>query len=283
MSPSLPRTERAGRPVLITVAPNGARRMPADHPALPITAEAVAATAAACHAAGAGAIHAHIRDADGRHLLDAAAYRALLARIAAAAPGIVTQVTTEAVGLYGPAEQAALLAELRPRFASVAVRELFAADEGAAAAALAGAHAAGVRCQFIAYDDADLLWFHDLDRRGLLPGRPHGLLLAIGRYTAGQESTVAEFRERLATLQRLRLDKTAVWTVCAFGRGETDVLEAAMAAGGHPRVGFENSLLHRDGTVAADNAARVAVIADLARRMGRPLAFGAEAAAILGG
>jgi 3-keto-5-aminohexanoate cleavage enzyme len=283
LSASLSRAARAGQPVLIMVAPNGARRTPADHPALPVTPEAVADTAASCFAAGAGAIHAHVRDAQGQHLLDAAAYRTLLTRIEAAAPGIVTQITTEAVGRYGPAEQAALLADLRPRFASVAIRELFAAAEAAAAAALATAHAAGTRCQFIVYDEADLHWFHDLDGRGLLPGGPHRIILPIGRYTAGQESSVEDFRAQLATLTRLGLDASTVWTVCAFGRGETAVLEAAMAAGGHPRVGFENSLVHADGRVAADNRERVAVITGIAREMGRPLARGAEAVAILGG
>ncbi len=56
-----------------------------------------------------------------------------------------------------------------------------------------------------------------------------------------------------------------------------------MAAGGHVRVGFENSFLHADGRVAADNRERVAVMADLARALGRPLAHGADALAILGG
>ena len=40
----------------IMVAPNGARRTKADHPRLPISAEEIATTAAACFAAGAGGI-----------------------------------------------------------------------------------------------------------------------------------------------------------------------------------------------------------------------------------
>ena len=63
---------------LIMVAPNGARRMKADHPALPLTVAETVETAQACHAAGAGALHLHIRDAEGRHSLDAGHYREAL-------------------------------------------------------------------------------------------------------------------------------------------------------------------------------------------------------------
>ncbi|HAO88477.1 MAG TPA: class III aminotransferase, partial [Gammaproteobacteria bacterium] len=40
------------RPVLITVAPNGARKLKQDHPQLPLTAYELGETAAACSAAG---------------------------------------------------------------------------------------------------------------------------------------------------------------------------------------------------------------------------------------
>jgi len=52
----------------------------------------------------------------------------------------------------------------------------------------------------------------------------------------------------------------ADWALCAFGPGETDCLVAGYKAGGKIRVGFENSLWNRDGSVAANNAERVAEI-----------------------
>ena len=50
------------------------------------------------------------------------------------------------------------------------------------------------------------------------------------------------------------------WAVCAFGRGETACLIEAHRCGGKLRVGFENSLLHADGTIARDNAERVTAL-----------------------
>ena len=64
------------RNIAIAVAPNGGRKTKADHPALPLTPAELAATAAECLEAGAAMIHVHVRDANGRHLLDADAYRA---------------------------------------------------------------------------------------------------------------------------------------------------------------------------------------------------------------
>ena len=40
-------------PLLLAVAPNGARKTKADHPALPITPDEIGRTAAACAEAGA--------------------------------------------------------------------------------------------------------------------------------------------------------------------------------------------------------------------------------------
>jgi uncharacterized protein (DUF849 family) len=48
----------------VMVAPNGARLGKAEHPALPVTIAEIVATARACHTAGAGAINAHLRDAE---------------------------------------------------------------------------------------------------------------------------------------------------------------------------------------------------------------------------
>ena len=83
-------------PVFLAVAPNGARKTKADHPALPITPAELAATAAACAEAGAAMIHLHVRDADQRHSLDVEAYRAAIAAVrSAVGEDLVIQATSE--------------------------------------------------------------------------------------------------------------------------------------------------------------------------------------------
>src|SRR5215213_7525336 len=65
------------------------------HPAVPVSAEELARDAAACVAAGAGAIHLHPRDAEGRESLDAAVVDAVAAGVRAAC-GVPVGVTTGA-------------------------------------------------------------------------------------------------------------------------------------------------------------------------------------------
>ncbi len=87
--------------VAIAVAPNGGRRTKADHPAIPLTPAELARTAAECVDAGASMIHVHIRRPDGRHLLDAEAYRQAIDAIRKqVGDRLVIQITTEALGIY---------------------------------------------------------------------------------------------------------------------------------------------------------------------------------------
>jgi 3-keto-5-aminohexanoate cleavage enzyme len=94
--------------VIVTVAPNGGRKTKADHPALPLTADELARTAAECLERGASMIHLHVRDKDGGHSLDPEAYRSVIARICEeVGDRLVLQITSESLGRYSPAEQRA--------------------------------------------------------------------------------------------------------------------------------------------------------------------------------
>lgn len=256
-------------PVGIMVAPNGARRTKQDHRALPMTPAEIARTAAACHEAGAAAIHVHVRDARGRHVLDADLYREATAAIRReVGQGLVVQATTEAVGRYSAAEQMALVRDLRPEAVSMAVRELVPEDgEQEAAGFLAWLARESIAAQFILYSAEDLAWFLDLRRRGVVPEPLDDVLYVLGRHTEDQQSAPRDLVPFLAADGGRH-----PWTVCAFGRREHACAVTAAAMGGHIRVGFENNLHLKDGTTAPDNAALVADVAAAVRALGRPLA-----------
>lgn len=242
----------------VMVAPNGARRGKADHPALPVTITETVATAAACHAAGAGALHAHVRDARGAHSLDPGLYAELLAEMARAVPAMPVQITTEAAGVYAPPAQRALLA-LRPEGLSAALREILADDDHAAARAFYhGAAEAGVAVQHILYTPEEVDRLAAEQARGTLPAGAVQLLFVLGRYSPGEVSQPADLSPYLARLAATEL--AADWALCAFGPAETACLLHGLGLGGKARVGFENNFRNADGRVAADNAARVAEI-----------------------
>lgn len=265
-------------PVILINAPNGARRLKVDHPAIPLAPDEIAREAAKARDAGAAMIHLHVRDRAGGHLLDADAYREASAAIhREAGADMLVQITTEAVGIYAPQAQMAVVEVARPEAFSVALRELLPedADERAAAAFLAREARLGTLVQHILYDSADLVRFQALVARGVIPTRHASVLFVLGRYVAGQQSSPRDLVPILAGYT-LALP----FALCAFGRQEAACVTAAMACGGHARVGFENNLDLPDGTRAPDNAALVAAAAAGARAIGLRPATPDEARAI---
>jgi len=260
-------------PLIITVAPNGAYKQPGDHAQLPITPATLAATAKRCCDAGAAMLHLHIRDAAGRHSLDVEGYREAL-RVVRAAVGdaMVLQVTSEAAKVYRAPQQIAMVRELRPEAVSVGLRELDQPEIGEAglAAFFGWLAAERIMTQVIVYDVADLQRWQALRAAGLIPDAPWLLLFVLGRYSAGQVSSPQDLLPFVQAHQG-----PEPWAVCAFGAAEHACMTAAAALGGHVRVGFENNLYLKDGSLAPDNAALVQQVAQSAAVLGRPLASAA--------
>lgn len=247
------------------VAPNGARRGAADHPALPVTLEDTLSTAQACYHAGAQALHLHVRDAEGRHSLDAGRYREALTEMARLLPDMAVQITTEAAGRFSVAEQLACLEAVRPAWASVALREL-AREPDLARRFYAVAAEAGTRLQHIVFGPEDVPLLHRFQADGSLAKGPVEVILVLGRYTDGLPSDparVGPFAEHLPQGTR--------WMLCAFGPPEHACLAQAARLGGTCRVGFENSLSAPDGQPWPDNAASVTALrARLAAQKSQP-------------
>jgi uncharacterized protein (DUF849 family) len=266
-------------PLIIGVAPTGARKTKADHAALPISVREIAAAAAACREAGASLIHLHVRDRDGGHTLDADAYRAATAAIrAAVGPALIIQITTEAVGRYRPAEQMRVVRDVRPEAVSLSIAELIPDEAAELPAAEFFAWLARERIvpQYILYSAGDLARFESLRRRGVVPGERPFALFVLGRYSAAQRSSPTDL------LPFLRTGVEAMdWATCAFGPRENACMIATAGLGGHCRVGFENNLLLSDGALAPDNAALVAQVAAGGRLIGRPIADSGAARALL--
>jgi len=243
----------------LMVAPTGARLTKADHPAIPLSVLEIVVCARACHDAGAGGIHAHVRDDEGRHVLDAGLYRELLAALEAEVPDMFPQITTEAVGRYTASEQRQLVEEVRPPAVSVALREILSDGEHDAHRLFGFCREAGIAVQHILYEADEVDVLAGLVTRGIVAREGLQVLHVLGRYAPGQVSRPDDLVRPVARQQALGLHSD--WAVCAFGPHETDCLVAACALGGKARVGFENNLLNADGSLARDNAERVREVA----------------------
>lgn len=245
----------------IMVAPNGARRGKEANISLPITIPELITTAASCHKVGADALHLHVRDDNGEHSLDVGLYREAISELHRVVPQLELQITTEAAGIFGVPEQFNCLRELRPKWASVSVREM-ARDLSLAPKVYELCDENRTKVQHILYDTDDIALLLDWQQQGIVKATQDSVLFVLGRYTQGQVSSPSDltaFRQALPNIKH--------WMVCAFGPDEHYCLAHAALQGGAVRVGFENSLVSPNGTPHTDNAASVSALIQTIKRL----------------
>lgn len=262
-------------PVMIAVAPNGARKTKQDHPRLPITARELAKTASACLHAGACMLHLHVRDVAQGHSLDPNLYKEAIKVIRdSVGSDLIIQITTEAVGIYTPGEQMQVVREVKPEAVSLAIKELCppGGDEKIVAGFFAWLSQESIAPQYILYSVEEIRRFYELKTRGIIPAEHNTILLVLGRYTENQQSNPSDLRPLL-----VEISERSSWWVCAFGATESECLAHAIKAGGHCRVGFENNMLLPDGSIAPSNEFLVAQVALCASKHKRPVATAAIA------
>lgn len=248
----------ANSPIIISVAPNGARKTKVDHPNIPLSIDEIVREAKNCQEAGTVLIHLHIRDNQDKHTLNSEQYIETTAAIRKeVGDDLIIQVTSEAVGIYSPEEQMQMVHEVKPEAVSLAIRELFPDDsyETKTGEFLEWALNERIMPQYILYSDEDLAKYHNLAQRGIIPGDNHFLLFVLGRYSKGQISSPADLDPYLVTYQNKQLSNP--WAVCAFGKSENECMLASSQNGGHVRIGFENNMFLECGTQANDNAALI--------------------------
>lgn len=224
---------------------NGARR-PAEHPALPVTATALAAEVRAVRAAGADGVHVHVKDAAGTDTLDGDALAAVLAAVRTAAPDLPVGVTTGAWAVSDPTDRIRAVRgwTALPDLASVNWHEP-GAERVATALLERGVGVEAGLWHAAAVDAWSASPIRDRCVRVLLE-LPDGL---------GETATLAEAGHLLDILR----DSDVRVPVLLHGEGTScwPALREAGRRGLATRIGLEDTLTLPDGSPAADNAALV--------------------------
>ncbi len=253
-------------PILILVAPNGAKKTKKEHPHIPLEVNEIAEEALRCRDAGAVLCHLHIRDKNHVHSLDVDTYKRTIDAIRnKVGNSMIIQATSESVDIYEADEQMAMVRALKPEAVSLAVREVIrdkAKDESKASEFFFEIEELGIQPQFILYTPEEVRYFADLRARDKLPKGRKFVLFVLGKKTGSpfdkaSFSVPDDLDPFLETFdQGLALAETD-WAVCAFGGNERDCMLKSIACGGHARIGFENNLLMADGSLAPNNAALI--------------------------
>jgi 3-keto-5-aminohexanoate cleavage enzyme len=266
---------------LITLAPTGAESAKADVPALPVAVEEVVQTAKDCENLGASVIHLHVRDTDTRPTLELGRVREVVAAVREATDLVVQLSTGGAV--TDPFEQRLAVLDAEPDAASLSLgtvnfgRDVFSNPWDLIVELHTQMQQRGIVPEYEVFDLGHLATLARLlDKYG----PPHGghvhVDLVMG-VPGGMPGTAQALTACLPFLPQ-----GATFAATGVGRTSLPVMLTALAAGGHLRVGMEDTLTYAPGEPVRDNAQLVARAAGLARLAQRPPLGPDQARAMLG-
>ncbi len=271
-------------PLLIVAALNGMRSR-AECPKVPLLPDELAAEAKRAVDAGAALVHVHARKPDGAPAFDLS-YDDIVSSIRAAVD-VPISITTQRTRQTSLGTITALFDVLRelPDLATVNVRPVapdLPAHREEARQILEACDRAGVRPEPTAVSLDALGDLEALYNDSLL-GRAPYLLLEFGPTVGGGSERVAGTPQNVLRLADAARAQFSRFPWVAFGEDETSpvVCAVAAAAGGHVRVGFEDTATLPDGSAASSNAQLVELAVNVAEALGRPVMEPAEARDLL--
>jgi 3-keto-5-aminohexanoate cleavage enzyme len=265
-------------PLVITCAPVGAEVRPDQTPYLPYTPQLLGEAAKAVREAGASIIHVHCRNDDGTNTHSVARFREAYDAIRASGDLIVQFSTGGAIGMT-PQERGSVL-ELRPEMATLTCGSVNFGDDifensfPIMRQLLKKMNEFGVRPELEIFDKGHLSNARRLAKERLLSFPQHvDFVLGV---PGGLEATVANLCDLVDDLP-----EGCTWSVAGIGKKQLPMTMAAIAMGGHVRVGLEDNLHYSRGRLAR-NEELVARVVRLAAEAGRTIATPDRARRMLG-
>jgi len=266
---------------LITVAPTGAESAKAEVPALPVTLDELVATARECEALGAAVIHVHIRDGEARPTLDLGRLRDTVAALREQTR-LVIQLSSGGAVTDSEADRLRVL-DAAPEMASCTMGTVNFGDDVFLNRweFIVELHTRmrdrGIVPEYEIFDLGQLTALRRLLDRYGPPAGGHvhvDLVMGVpGGMPGTAEALVACLRD---------LPEGATFSATGIGRSTLPVLLASLSAGGHLRVGMEDTVTYAKGQPVESNMQLVARAVGFTRLAQRPPLDADEARALLG-
>jgi uncharacterized protein (DUF849 family) len=270
-----------GATTLITVAPTGAESAKADVPALPVTLDELVQTAKECETAGAAVIHVHIRDGDARPTLDLGRLRDTVHALREAT-GLIVQLSTGGAVTDSYADRLRVL-DAAPDACSLTCgtvnfgEDVFMNPWPFMVELYRRTQELEIVPEFELFDLGHVAALHRLlDKHGA----PYGGHVHCDLVMGVPGGMPGDARSLVAAVDAL--PDGATWSATGIGRTSLPVMFAALSAGGHLRVGMEDTVTYAKGQPVTANVQlvrRAVTLADLAQRPAMPVA---EARGFLG-
>jgi 3-keto-5-aminohexanoate cleavage enzyme len=264
--------------LIITVALTGNVPTRQMNPNLPVTSAEIAADVKRCFDAGASLFHVHARDANERPTLDTAVFKATTRKIKELTPEVIIQLSTGAragkewedrvgpvrllpeMGSFttGSNNLPGVIYENSPQFIEYLARVY---------------QETGVKPEIEVFETGMINNGVHLVKKGFIEFPLHF------DFVLGAPGSMPGTIKNLVFLSE-SIPPGSTWSVAGIGKAEIILSTAAIALGGHVRVGLEDNLRLPDGSHAS-NPVLVEKIVRIAREMGREIATPDEARSIL--
>lgn len=268
--------------VILTVAPTGAWPTKKDTPYIPLQPEEIAKDIYDCWKAGASIAHIHVRNDENRASMDFAKFKATLDAIRATDCDIVLNTTTS--GGLGIEDEIRMkpFTELKPDIASYDCGSMNWAHSTIFENSPKFLEKLGTRMQEVGVKpeieifDAGMIYnaLYYL-KKGILKAPLHF------QFVLGVPGGMAATVENLVFLKSL-IPEGSTWGALGIGKGHLPIMYAALAMGGHLRVGMEDNIFISRGVLAKSNVEFIERTKTIVEAMGREIASPEEARLILG-
>jgi len=265
--------------LVVTVALTGNVPTKQMNPHLPVTADEIAADVRRCLDAGAVLFHVHARDAEQKPTLDINVYKQNVRRIKELAPVVIVQLSTGAragkdweersqpvrllpeMGSFttGSNNLPGIVYENSPQFIEYLAKVY---------------QETGVKPEIEVFETGMINNALFLEKKGFIQAPLHF------DFVLGAPGSMPGTIKNLQFLSD-SIPAGSTWSVAGIGKAEIPLSAAAIAMGGHVRVGLEDNLYLPNGSLAS-NPLLVEKIVRLAREIGREIASPDEARSLLG-
>jgi len=269
---------------LITVAPTGAEVQKAHMPNLPVTLDELVSTAKECEAVGASIIHVHIRDDHHQPTLDVARLKDTVQALRSST-SLIVQLSSGG-SVHDPEDSRLAVLEAEPEMASCTMGTVNFGDDVFSNRweFIVDLHARmqdrGVVPEYEIFDLGHLTSLQRLLSKHGLPAGGHVHVDFVMNVPGGMPGTTEALVACKAALRDL--PETTTFSATGIGRSTIDVMLASLSAGGHLRVGMEDTITYAKGMPVDSNMQLVARAAGFARLAQRPPMSPAEARELLG-
>lgn len=244
---------------IITAAVTGAWPKKENNPNVPITPSEIADDVYACWKAGAAIAHLHMRDSDGNGTMSTEKFQETTALIKNRYPDcdIIINLTTSGDIHADDDLRLAHIEKLKPEMASYDCGSMNWLHSGLFINSPAFLERCGnlfqelhVKPEIEAFDPGMIANAAYYLKKGVLKAPLHfQFCMGCANGITGSVKTLLFMKE---TMEQLCPGST--WSCFGVGHSSMEILYAALALGGHIRVGMEDNIMYAEGTLADSNA-----------------------------